>query len=58
VQQAQFDSFGERLPDDGVQTPAVQQRASRWMLFCVIGFFWLAIAAAVAARVIYVAPAS
>ena len=58
MQQVQFDSFGERLPDGGAQATPVQQAGSRWALRAVIGFFWLLIAAAVLARVIYTVPAS
>jgi len=56
VQQSQFDSFGERLPQSDVHTRRPQHAVSRWMLRGGIGLFWSLVAVVVAARVIYFDP--
>ena len=56
MQQTEFDSFGERLPECDVQTRGPQQAVSRWMLRGGIGLFWSLVAAVVTARVIYFDP--
>lgn len=56
MQQTQFDSFGERLPEYDVRTSRPPDAVSRWMLRGGIGLFWSLVAVVVAARVVYFDP--
>lgn len=56
MQQTQFDSFGERLPEYDLQTRGPQDAVSRWMLRGGIGLFWSLVIVVIAARVIYFDP--
>lgn len=56
MQQARFDSFGERLPTYDVQTRGPQDAVSRWVLRGGIGLFWSLVVVVITARVIYFDP--